>query len=288
MNKTFDPKDYLQWLGVDLVHAFDLAGKTTHPQSVGSGREKSAREKLRRVLPAGVGVGSGFVIDSFGNTSKQCDIILFEEQYALKFALNDDELNTYYNCENVIAVGQVKSDASIGDVRESIDNLNSVRKLKRFKIKDETEDARNGYSYRPYLGAMTVVGVKSHEYCPDTKSTDQIFTFLLCKSFKTPPQSILSAIINVCNGNKTMFPNRLLSIEGDYCFWLDATNNQNIIHFGALESTHFTKQNVEYVFGQLVTELTNFIKDGRSVRLNNSIYLPTLGGLQLKEPIWSI
>jgi len=47
MESTFDPKNYLYGLGVELVNAFDLAGKTTHPQSVGSGREKSSKEKSR-------------------------------------------------------------------------------------------------------------------------------------------------------------------------------------------------------------------------------------------------
>ena len=48
---------------------------TTHLHAVGRGRKNSARIKLKNILPAGVGVGSGFVIDSYGNTSQQCDII---------------------------------------------------------------------------------------------------------------------------------------------------------------------------------------------------------------------
>ena len=59
------------------VFEFEKAGMTTHPHAVGSGRENSARMKLKNILPAGVGIGSGFVIDSYGNTSQQCDIMLF-------------------------------------------------------------------------------------------------------------------------------------------------------------------------------------------------------------------
>ena len=113
MKNNFSVQDYIKFLGEELVHEFSVAGMTTHPHAVGSGRENSARLKLKNILPAGVGVGSGFVIDSYGNTSQQCDIILYEENFAMKFAVNDDQANTYYNCESAIAVGEVKSVASM-------------------------------------------------------------------------------------------------------------------------------------------------------------------------------
>jgi len=272
-----------------LVNAFDLAGKTTHPQSVGSGREKSAKDKLKRVLPAGVGVGSGFVIDSFGNTSKQCDIILYEEQFALRFAPNDDELYTYYNCENVVAVGQVKSDASIADVRDSIENLKSVRKLKRLQeYSKELMGQKVVSCYRKYLSTISTLGTAEEEFNQETKSTDQIFTFLICKSFKTSADSIFAEIRKICCNDRSMYPNRLLSTEGDYCFWLLVTRDKNILKFGAMESTHFTKQKAQCAFGHLVSDLTNYIKFGRSVPLNNAAYLTDQNGFQIIEPVYPI
>ena len=64
MRKNFDTFEYVDDLGNDLVRDFEKAGKTTHPHSVGEGREKSAINKLKDILPSGIGVGSGFVIDS--------------------------------------------------------------------------------------------------------------------------------------------------------------------------------------------------------------------------------
>ena len=81
MNNQFSTQEYIKMLCKELVFEFDKAGMTTHPHAVGSGRENSARMKLKNILPAGVGIGSGFVIDSYGNISQQCDIILYEENF---------------------------------------------------------------------------------------------------------------------------------------------------------------------------------------------------------------
>ena len=286
MKSTFDPKEYMKSLGVDLVNAFDKAGQTTHPHSVGSGREKSIKDQLKRVLPAGIGVGSGFVIDSYGNTSTQCDIIIYEEQFALRFAPNDDDLYTYYNCENVIAVGQVKSDASIADVRDAIKNLKCVSELKRFQeLCNPFGDMVS--SHRGYLNGISGIGTVDEQFDPEHKSTDRIFTFFICKSFKTPADSILAAIKESCNEKKT-YPNRLLSVDDDYCFWLKVDNENNSVQFSAVDSTHFTKQKVDCAFGKLVAEVSRFIRNGRSVPLNSAVYLPNLNGLPLKEPLYPI
>ena len=74
MENNFNQRLYIKYLGEELVSEFSRAGMMTQPGAIGSGREQSAKQKLKLILPAGVGIGSGFVIDSYGNTSKQCDI----------------------------------------------------------------------------------------------------------------------------------------------------------------------------------------------------------------------
>ena len=130
MEATFNSEDYIKTLGEELVNDFIKAGKTTHPCSVGSGREKALMNKLKSILPHGVGVGSGFVIDSYGNTSSQCDLIIYEEEFALKFLINDDESYAYYNCESVIAIGEIKSDASIKEIDDSFKKLKKMKQGK--------------------------------------------------------------------------------------------------------------------------------------------------------------
>lgn len=47
MNNQFSTQEYIKMLGKELVFEFDKAGMTTHPHAVGSGRENSARMKLK-------------------------------------------------------------------------------------------------------------------------------------------------------------------------------------------------------------------------------------------------
>lgn len=112
--------------------------------------------KLKSILPHGVGVGSGFVIDSFGNTSSQCDLIIYEEEFALKFIINNDDTYAYYNCESVIAVGEIKSDASIVDIEDSFKKLKKIRELIRYRENDNR--------FRCYLSKLVACGADSEKY----------------------------------------------------------------------------------------------------------------------------
>ena len=112
MENSFDSVSYVIRIGKELVHDFDGAGFATSPGQIGSAREVPTREKLEQVLPRGIAVGSGFVIDSYGNTSRQMDVILYEKDFCPVYSINRDSSTTYYPCEGVIAVGEIKSKIS--------------------------------------------------------------------------------------------------------------------------------------------------------------------------------
>ena len=288
MDKTFNISSYFEILAKDLVNAFDKAGKTTHPQSVGSGREKSVKDQLQRLLPAGVGIGSGFVIDSYGNTSKQCDIIVFEKEFSLKFSPNDDDMYTYYNCENVIAVGQVKSVASIKEIKESIENLKSVKSLiRRESISNNPLVRQEVSSPRHYLGNLSMAPAIDEQYCPRQNSFDNIFTFLICNSFATSTETILHETENICNYDKRIYPNRCLSVDNEYGFWLTSQQNK-LLKVEPMEATDFSLQKVECALGFLIFDLLNFIKEGRSVPNNKSVYFPNYQSIHLINKIYSL
>ena len=81
MDKTFSPHKFLDALAEELIFNFARAGGGTTPGLVGSAREHEVRNKLQSVLPTKVAVATGCVIDSFGNTSNQCDVILYEKDH---------------------------------------------------------------------------------------------------------------------------------------------------------------------------------------------------------------
>jgi len=263
MEEKFDSKEYIRILGEELINDFIKAGKTTHTCAVGSGREKALMNKLKSILPHGIGVGSGFVIDSLGNTSSQCDLIIYEEEFALKFIINDDETYAYYNCESVIAVCEIKSDASLADIEDSFKKLKKIRELVRHKEDDNR--------FRCYLSKLVVCGADSEKYEPKTKSTDQIFTFVLCKSLKTPLSSIANKAKEIFE-TKDKYFNIIFPIEGKPITYID--ENVNCFTQSALNATALCELSDEDVgFNYFITKLLYQIEHGRSVPLNTQRYI---------------
>ena len=268
MEKKFNTKEYIKLLGEELVFEFNKAGMTTHPHAVGGGREQSARTKLKSILPAGIGVGSGFVIDSFGNTSQQCDIILYEENFAMKFIVNGDYTNTYYNCESVIAVGEIKSVASMTEVKDAIDKLAKIKRLKRYN--------NDGYNTRNYLSATAIRNSLKNdklEYNSDNDTHSQIFTFLMCQKLEAKTDSIVNYMKEACE-KECEYINKILSTEGAYLSYLDTERTPMCIMPGKIDSNAvFNLVDNEYAFNHFVKNLVEFILMAKTVPLNYGRYL---------------
>ena len=268
MNNQFSTQEYIRMLGKELVFEFDKAGITTHPHAVGSGRENSARMKLKNILPAGVGIGSGFVIDSYGNTSQQCDIILYEENFAMKFTVNEDPANTYYNCESVIAVGEVKSVASMTEIKDAVKKLSKVNQLKRYND--------DGYNYRKYLSATAIrssLGDEKIVYNSDSDTLKQIFTFLLCQELNTKTASIIKYMKEKCN-KECEYINKILSTSGAYISFLDTQQDIARVLPGRIGADSvFNMVDNQYAFNHFVHNLVDFIAHATTVPLDYGRYL---------------
>ncbi len=268
MNESFNTQEYIKMLGEELVFEFNKAGMTTHPHAVGGSRENSARIKLKNILPAGVGVGSGFVIDSYGNTSQQCDIILYEENFAMKFNVNGNSENTYYNCESVIAVGEVKSVASMTEVKDAIIKLSKVNQLKRYND--------DGYNYRKYLSATTFrnsLGDEKIEYNSDGDTLKQIFTFLLCQDLNAKTSSIIKFMQEKCN-KECEYINKILSTTGAYISFLDVKQNPIKVMPGKIGANSvFNMVDNKYAFNHFVYNLIDFMTHAATVPLNYGRYI---------------
>lgn len=276
MVDTFNSEEYIRTLGIELVNDFAKAGKSTHPCSVGSGREKALMNKLKSILPHGVGVGSGFVFDSYGNTSAQCDLIIYEEEYALKFIINEDENYAYYNCENVIAVGEVKSDATLTAFEDAFTKLKRIKELIRYK------ENPSDNSYRNYLSNLDICSVEAQKYDPKNKLLDQIFTFVLSKSIKTPLESIAKKAREIfCE--KYKYVNLILPIEGRAITYLNFAN-KNIID-GALNADFFAELDDDCGFNFFIMRLMYHILNGRSVSLKPERYIQTKTSFHLTNMV---
>lgn len=276
MESSFNLKEYIRILGQELVSEFEKAGIMTHPAAVGAGREASAKQKLKQILPAGVGVGSGFVIDSFGHTSRQCDIILYEENFALRVCPNMDAENTYYNCESVIAVGEVKSVVTRKELEDSLDKLSIIKSLQR---KDD------GNSLRKYLSSQALMETfeKSRPYEPKNDAKKQIFTFLLCQSFNMTTEMIVSILKERCSEH-WQYPNRMISTEGAYYGYLQLGNTIQILRGRKDATSLFNFVDNPLSFNYFILELLAFISNANTVALDYSPYLGvSLTSADLKE-----
>ena len=96
--------------------------------------EQPVRDQLEQVLPRGVAVGKGFVIDSYGGTSRQQDVVLYERDFCPVFSINDTRQTTFYPCEGVIAVGEIKSRLDRDSLENAFKKVASVKALRRHAV----------------------------------------------------------------------------------------------------------------------------------------------------------
>ncbi|MXY09976.1 MAG: hypothetical protein F4Z00_11160 [Acidimicrobiaceae bacterium] len=138
MKSNFDPAEFVRRIGLDLIRAFDDAREATTPELVGDAMEQPVRERLEQILPRGIGVGSGCVIDTKGGTSRQMDVVLYEKDLCPVFCINNSPETTYYPAEGVLAVGEVKSAIGKRELADSFQKIRSVKALQRsFVIMDD-------------------------------------------------------------------------------------------------------------------------------------------------------
>lgn len=262
IRKQFNTFEYVKDLGIDLVREFEKKGKTTHTNSVGEGREKSAIDKLKDILPDGVGIGSGFVIDSFGNVSSQCDIVIYEKNLCLKFN-NDDEKHRYYNCESVIAVGEVKSDLSTKELKDSIKKLKKIKNLKR-----RSENTK----FRRYLSTQGLIGTDKEKINQEKNEFDQILTFLICNSLVIKVDKILKEM-KMSECKQYEYINCIISVDGKYIGYAKNEENQNVKKISAIEADYLVFSEDENSFGMLLDLIFEIISVGRSVSYNPNVYI---------------
>ena len=172
------------------------------PGLIGSAKEHPARKQLERLLPQTAAVGSGLVIDSFGGVSKQQDIVIYDRASCPVFSINDTPEATFYPCEGVIAVGEVKSTINDRELRDSVEKIASVKRLRRFA---GPSDGLSGptIAFRSYGSATALVGGKSDEFNQSIRATDQIFGFVLCAKFGLLDETIHLRLLDLLQSTAT-------------------------------------------------------------------------------------
>ena len=108
---------------------FKETGVYGHNLLKGETREHVLRDFLRDFLPNCYGLGTGQVFSADGQNSKQIDIVIYDTMYSLVMRLDDTQ--HLFPCESVFGNIEVKSKLNNEDLDEAVENIRSVKSLKR-------------------------------------------------------------------------------------------------------------------------------------------------------------
>lgn len=227
----------------------DENGTLVHSLEFGVYRERVVSEFLKLFSPERMGVDTGFVVNSAGSISSQCDIVIYDK--TVTPLIRDDQHQRFFPIESVCAVGEIKSQLSLGQLKKALRKLAKLKSL------------RDSLHRPSYLYTMKAGGLYGSKFEPERDELDQIFTFLICESFTFDVQKNLQEVVDCYNEELPRHPfchrhNVILSLKDGLLAYLHPT--------GAL--FHFPSQ--------LMTLVNEHGEHSRQVqRLKHRLVLPT-------------
>lgn len=287
MEENFDPIAYVNLVGQQLVLSFDGAGLATTPGLTGSAKEYPVRKKLEDILPAGIAVGSGCIIDSYGNTSKQIDVVLYEKNICSVYSINDTPETTYYPCEGVVAVGEIKSSLDSEELADIFAKIESVKRLKRFTDKSLSEPVMGSLSvpYRRYgtTAQVTHQILGDMDYNQAENPLDQIFGFALAGELKLKAQTFCDKFVERARAMEPILtPNLIVTLDQGILCPATSPKKINISLQDAKGVYHVNKDDENFRF--LLSKIYDIYNRGRTVPVPAfGRYLDHEGVLMLPE-----
>lgn len=256
MEQTFNSFEFLEDLSEELILGFKEAGKATTPVLVGSAREKEVRKKLELIFPQSIGISTGCIIDTEKKTSKQTDIVVYEKDICPVFSINNNEETTYYPCEGVIAVGEIKSTINTKELEDSFAKIKSVKQLNRFS-KDST-------IWRSYCSRQITQGANYQKFDQKNNSVDQIYGFILCEKIGLKLDTFLTKCSDLIKAEDAhLLPNIIVSLHDGIFVYTDSKMN-HIREDKNKADSFYNVKNPSGDFQYLINKLNYYINHGRS------------------------
>jgi len=117
-------------IGDQMLDEFDrIHSEIKHSGGRGDEREARLKAFLETYLPHKYAIGKGEIVDSAGNTSRQCDLVIYDR--TISPILYSGEKFQVFLAESVYAVIEVKSVLSYKELNTAIENIKSVKKIQR-------------------------------------------------------------------------------------------------------------------------------------------------------------
>ena len=222
MKETFDPDEFIRRIGERLAGRFKDAKAATTPSTVGSAAELPVRCQLEQVLPRGIAAGEGFVIDSYRGTSRQQDVVLFERDICPVFSVNDTPQTTYYPCEGVIAVGEIKSILDTKSLEDAFRKIKSVKELRRHDVPQFMPHPTKGNAIPARRNYLTPHGDSIVDVNEGTEQKEraQIFGFILAGESQLSFKTLVAKFNSLSTAmDDSLLPNLLVTLDGYVIRW---------------------------------------------------------------------
>ena len=236
----FNATDFITRLGHSLIDEFEEARQGTTPQLVGEAIETPVRRRLEQVLPRGIGVGSGCVIDSYGNCSRQQDVVLYERDICPVFSINETPQSTYYPCEGVMAVIEVKSTVGSAELADSFEKISSVKRLRRFGVSSSSL-GEPSLDHRRYERTQLANVVEFSD--PEEKARhglDQIFGAILTERLRITSDTFRSKFVELVRSfGDEWSPNLVEILDGGTLIPCIVEEGEMRAAFSPKVATHF-------------------------------------------------
>ncbi len=274
----FDGPSFIQHVAERLIQEFKFSQGAGTPGLIGAAKEHPARVQLERLMPGGVAVGSGIIIDSYGKVSRQQDIVIYEE-LCPAFTHNGSAEASYYPVEGVIAVGEVKSGFGKAELSDAILKSVSVKSLRRrAEASDDGLGLPPAVAFRHFGNSTCFSATLDEQFDQDKKSLDQVFSFVLCQRFLASPQTTLNNFAEECKKSETaLMPNMITSLENGSIYPFNSRSGSITRAMTEGDGAIFSNDPIGG-FAQLITMLRRYVVSGRTVdRKHYELYFRPLG-----------
>ena len=236
----FNTTEYVTRLGRSLIKEFEEARQATTPQLIGESIETPVRRRLEQVLPRGIAVGSGCIIDSYGSCSRQQDVVLYERDICPVFSINDTPQSTYYPCEGVMAVIEVKSSVASTELQDSFEKIASVKRLRRYDVYSPGS-GQPSLQHRRYEGTQMANMVQfSDAKEMERRGLNQIFGAILTERLRMKPNTFHTKFVEFVRlfGDEYS-PNMVEILDGGTLIPCVVEDGEARAAFSAKTATHF-------------------------------------------------
>lgn len=173
-----------------LFENTDVQNRLLHPGEYGIYKEKLISKLFEFTLPRKYSVGTGFIVNSQKEITKQCDIILYD---ALNAPFLEVDSGRFFPQEVVYAIGEVKSKMTKKEFLAALVKL-----------------AKNKQIRKPFDGISA--NYESVEVNPLTNQFDSICTFLICDEIVGFDDNILTEIDKeyICNNIEVPYRHNII------------------------------------------------------------------------------